>query len=313
MLKSKQAILDYFQQNAPGIDQGRSHPLGTFVNDFSFWKKLAIVQKILDPIHKAQYMSEAEGHKLYAVTANWNRLRSHLYTMAKEDEDSEMDLHHIAEIVWEDRYLSQITELHVVAALLVPQNHNIQVIGVSTSQAFFSIMHRFFAEYLNVEEAKSAMKQWLSFRNQEDGFYPASECWTYQTDSELFWNFSRSFAFDLSNIARKVIMLPANSVLAERNWSVMNLIMTKSRNSLHSINVDKLMFIYMNERTLNRPTDFKSKLQFASIDINETDLCEMEDRLLQEEISLSDTSMSSSKRPASQTIFGDATRAWINT
>ena len=215
MLKSKQAILDYFQQNAPGIDQGRSHPLGTFVNDFSFWKKLAIVQKILDPIHKAQYMSEAEGHKLYAVTANWNRLRSHLYTMAKEDEDSEMDLHHIAEIVWEDRYLSQITELHVVAALLVPQNHNIQVIGVSTSQAFFSIMHRFFAEYLNVEEAKSAMKQWLSFRNQEDGFYPASECWTYQTDSELFWNFSRSFAFDLSNIARKVIMLPANSVLAE--------------------------------------------------------------------------------------------------
>ena len=248
-------------------------------------------------------MSEAEGHKLYAVTANWNRLRSHLYTMAKEDEDSEMDLHHIAEIVWEDRYLSQITELHVVAALLVPQNHNIQVIGVSTSQAFFSIMHRFFAEYLNVEEAKSAMKQWLSFRNQEDGFYPASECWTYQTDSELFWNFSRSFAFDLSNIARKVIMLPANSVLAERNWSVMNLIMTKSRNSLHSINVDKLMFIYMNERTLNRPTDFKSKLQFAGIDINETDLCEMEDRLLQEEISLSDTSMSSSKRPASQTYL----------
>ena len=100
-------------------------------------------------------MSEAEGHKLYAVTANWNRLRSHLYTMAKEDEDSEMDLHHIAEITWEDRYLSQITELHVVAALLVPQNHNIQVIGVSTSQAFFSIMHRFFAEYLNVEEAKA--------------------------------------------------------------------------------------------------------------------------------------------------------------
>ena len=39
----------------------------------------------------------------------------------------------------------------------------------------------------------------------------------------------------------------------------------------------------------------------------------MEDRLLQEEISLSDTPISLSKRPASQTIFGDATRAWINT
>jgi hypothetical protein len=50
----------------------------------------------------------------------------------------------------------------------------------------------------------------------------------------------------------------------------MNLIMNKTRNFLHSINVNKLMFIYMNERTFDRLKNTKSKLQFESIDIDET-------------------------------------------
>ena len=102
--------------------------------------------------------------------------------------------------------------------------------------------------------------------------------------------------------------LPGNSVLAERSWSVMNLIMNKTRMS--SISVDKLMFIYMNERTLNRPGDIKKKLKFAGIDIDESDLCEMEDRLLQDEIVIKE-SLTSSKRPASQEIGGDSARSWV--
>jgi hypothetical protein len=100
VLRSKEALLKYFQQKTPGIDHGKSYTLGSFVNDYSFWKRLAIAQKVLDPIHKAQHMSEAEGHKLYTVTANWNKLRSHLYGMAKEEED-DADLHYIADVVWE--------------------------------------------------------------------------------------------------------------------------------------------------------------------------------------------------------------------
>ena len=309
VLNNQQALLGYFQQKNPGIDQGRNKPLGSFVNDYSFWKKLTMVKKILNPIHKLQYMSEAEGYKLYTVTNNWNIIRSHLYSMAEEESDSEADLYHIAHVVWEDRYLSQITELHVVASLLLPQNRTIKVVGVTTEHAFSSIMHRFFARYLNAEDSIVAMRQWLAFRDQEDEFHANSECWTYQMTPELFWNFCKHFALILSKLARKVMMLPGNSVLAERSWSVMNLIMNKTRNSMASINVDKLMFIYLNERTLNRPKEIKRKLQFAGIDIEEDDLYEMEDRLLQEEISLQETAtVKSLKRPASQAIEGDAVR-----
>jgi hypothetical protein len=70
------------------------------------------------------------------------------------------------------------------------------------------------------------------------------------------------------------------------------------------------MFIYMNERALNRSKDMKSKLQFAGIDIDETNLCEMKNRLLQEEESLTFTTTSIIiKRSTSQTIVEDATRS----
>ena len=63
----------------------------------------------------------------------------------------------------------------------------------------------------------------------------------------------------------------------------MNLIMNKIRNSLTAVNVNKLMFIYMNERILNRSRELKRKLQYAGIELVEENLCDMIDRMLLEE------------------------------
>ncbi len=47
------------------------------------------------------------------------------------------------------------------------------------------------------------------------------------------------------------------------------------------------MYIYMNERTLNRPKDLEKKLRYTqSIEIDEKKLCEMKDKLLQEELAV---------------------------
>ena len=106
-------------------------------------------------------------------------------------------------------------------------------------------------------------------------------------------------------------------MLAERSWSIMNLIMNKTRNLLGSINVDKLMFIYMNDRTLHRPKDTHERLRFVGVNINEKHLCEMENALIQEKTallinggSISSDFFFTSKRSASQQIANDATRSW---
>ncbi len=91
----------------------------------------------------------------------------------------------------------------------------------------------------------------------------------------------------LSKLSIRINRIPGNSVLAEHDWSIMNLIKTKTRNQLSNINVDKLMYIYINERTLNRPRDLKKKLRYTqSIEIDEKKLLNMKDRLLQEEVAM---------------------------
>jgi len=49
----------------------------------------------------------------------------------------------------------------------------------------------------------------------------------------------------------------------------------------------KIMYIYINERTLNRPRELKKRLRYTQgIEVDEEELCEMKDRLLQEEIAM---------------------------
>jgi len=73
----------------------------------------------------------------------------------------------------------------------------------------------------------------------------------------------------------------------------MNLIKTKTRNSLSNLNVNKLMYIYINERTLNRSKNLKKKLRYTqSIEIDEKKLCEMKDRLLQEKLAVARLNLS---------------------
>lgn len=125
----------------------------------------------------------------------------------------------------------------------------------------------------------------------------------------MFWKICQEFASTLNVLTRKVIMLSANSVLAERSWSTINLIMSKTRNSLNAVNVDKLMYIHMNERALHRPKKKKHEKQSVD-DLNEEYLCQMKNELLQQDIMLFESQYASEffKRPASQQLTENATR-----
>jgi len=74
----------------------------------------------------------------------------------------------------------------------------------------------------------------------------------------------------------------------------MNLIKSKTRNQLSNVNADKLMYIYINERTLNRSRELKKRHRYTQrVEIDEEKLCEMKDRLLQEEIAMTGLNSSS--------------------
>ena len=78
------------------------------------------------------------------------------------------------------------------------------------------------------------------------------------------------------------MQVSGNSVPGERAWSIMNLILIKSRNDLKNVNIDRLLFIYINERILNRSNDpNKKKLSYThDVLASNEELAELEDLLL---------------------------------
>ncbi len=86
--------------------------------------------------------------------------------------------------------------------------------------------------------------------------------------------------------------------------------MNKTRNLLHLINFNKLMFVYMNKQALYRFKNIKSNLQFANIIINKTNLYKIKNQLLQKQNSLTFITTSIIiKRLMSQMIINDASKS----
>lgn len=126
--------------------------------------------------------------------------------------------------------------------MFVSANHAIQVVGVTASPASPNIMLKFFEQYSSSrEDAATGMKQWLAFCGQIDGFRPDAPCWRWINDEEFFWPCCQQFAPQLVILALQVSKISGNSMLAERDWFIINLIKTKTRNQLGNVNVDKLM------------------------------------------------------------------------
>ncbi|MCJ1349585.1 hypothetical protein MMC31_007826 [Peltigera leucophlebia] len=81
--------------------------------------------------------------------------------------------------------------------------------------------------------------------------------------------------------------VPGNSVPGERAWSIKNLILTKTRNGIKEVNLNRLIYLHINERILNRPvgnTSTKKKLQYThGLEIQEEDMVNLEELMLREE------------------------------
>ncbi len=149
-------------------------------------------------------------------------------------------------------------------------------------------MMSFFIRYTSsFHDVKLIMKQWLAFKSQMNDFQFNAECWRWTEDSKLFWLCIESFALQLLKLSLRINRISDNNVLAKRDWFIINLIKMKTRNQLSNINVNKLMYIYINERTLNQSQNLKKKLRYTqSIEIDEKKLLNMKDRLLQKKIAM---------------------------
>jgi hAT family C-terminal dimerisation region len=250
----------------------------SLINNQNWWDNITNLLKILNPIDEAIKMSESDKANLHYVVSRWKKLWKHL------------DQHKtISAEAFEKRFKRQTNDCHLMAYLLNPATvgDNMNEIPGYQDINWHERAYAFFVHHQI--EPVSALKELDEFREKTGRFYSKLWCWQLAEDASVFWNSATILAPTIGPIAIRLMSTPATSVPSERAFSILNLVHNKLRNRLSTERVDKLQYIYINERVLRKiKTSYEVQIDAeaeaeveaeADVDIEDL-LVELEDNLI---------------------------------
>ena len=239
-----------------------------------FWAELEQLRELLQPLHEALKMSESNKTHLGTVVERWKGMYAHLMRMQR-------DFPVLSDFVQQDgifssRYQRQIIPIHIVAYYLTPTNYSLPI-----PLEFESKIFDFFVRYTDsADQAALIHSEFIQYRNQLSPFEPPRVCWKHASNPRVFWLTQMSYTTLLGKLAVRVFSTPANSVSSERSFSTQNYIHTNTRNALQSDKVDKLIYMYMNERTLRSAASANNPIEYVVHGLSPEEELEIEKKVL---------------------------------
>ena len=173
------------------------------------------------------------------------RLRS-IVDHVQKMEAGQGDVELVIPIV-EKRMKRQLEDIHWTAFYLTPKNSTV-VISLETQNSILAHICRM---YSHGPTADKVIANYFAYHAHEGQFLDTNVAWKIG-NPVVFWQAYHAFSTELAQLAIRQFKTPANSVPSERSFSAQNFIHNKFRNRLHQSKVDKLTFIYMNRRVLDR-------------------------------------------------------------
>jgi hypothetical protein len=214
-----------------------------------FWAAISDLLQLLQPIHKVQKMSEANGANISYVYPRWMEIEVHLTQIANSKnafaDDIRGYLDGINKKNWTRRKNKQLQPIHLAAYFLHPENYHVPI----TSEQQLEMRELF---KLHTSDYETALEHFFDFRSQSGLFGKAAGPWDHAAKPGLFWRYQAVSSPELSSFARRVLTTLGNSVPSERAFSAMNYIHSKRRNCLDLDRADKLQFLHMNLQVLAR-------------------------------------------------------------
>jgi hypothetical protein len=252
LLKNKNAL--YLWVTDPKAQMGKKkgeNSIAAYITDPGFWTTLSSIEQIIQPIHEAQKMSESDRSTLAKVVPRWQKLEQDLRalsTVHSELMGNFMDIRGPFQL----RAQKQTGDLHFAAMLLDPIS-----LLKKPGQDQIDRASRYLFAHVQEKEKREVHASFLEFRTRSSVFgstYPSA---MHYDSPVTFW---KSYLHDethcvLAQLAVRIFEAIANSVASERAFSAMNLIHTKLRNRLGAEKANKLIYIYMNQRILDRNND----------------------------------------------------------
>jgi hypothetical protein len=196
-------------------------------------------------------MSESDKSTLAKVVPRWLKLELDLCTLRtvhKELIGNFMDNGG----PFQTRAQKQTGDIHFAAMLLDPIS-----LLKKPGQAQVDRASWYLLSHVQEREKKEVHASFLEFRTRVGVFGASHPSAMHYDNPVAFW---KSYLHDeahwvLAQLAIRIFTAIANSVASERAFSAMNLIHTKLRNRLGVEKANKLIYIYMNQRVLDKNGD----------------------------------------------------------
>lgn len=219
------------------------------LNDPSFWRATDCLLAILQPITAAQKQSETERAYVHRVIPRWRSIQGHWRQLESSHKWHEVDwvtLHK----QFATRFAKQTTEVHWAAYSFDPESFAPGALNSDQKECAL----QWVTKHAPRELQSAIVNEYTQFRlGKGPRFGPGSDFATGSRPIEEKWDTLAAIESPLAiHIVTRLFNALANSVPSERSFSASNFIHTKARNRLKQSNVNKLAFIYMNTRVLER-------------------------------------------------------------
>ncbi len=239
------------------------------IQDEKWWEAIKELLQILSPLDESIKMSESDRSNIHYVIPRWKRLQQHL------------ELHNvISKEAFEKRFKRQTNDCHIIAYLLNPNTVGDNDIPGFQEGEWRQRAYAFFVHHR--VDPIPAMKELEEFRTKTGRFNPLFWCWTLSESPATFWTNASPSSPTIGPLAIRLMNTPATTVPSERSFSVLNLLHNKLRNRLTASRVDKLQYVYINERVIKKiKGNYNAELHLDDTQLEaEADLVELEDRLI---------------------------------
>ena len=274
VLRCKGALFAWLGDPNTKLGGTNSDSLEKTITDHRFWANLSSIEQILRPIHEAQKMSESDNSTLSKVVPRWLKIEAELKQLEVVLPSLISGFTQLGG-PFRARLKKQIIDLHFTVWLLDP----ISLLKPPGEVQHDAAVQFLLARTLEIDR-KAIHKSLLEFRSQGGVFGPAHPASMHHDDPIAYW---KSYQYNethivLAKLAVRIFEAIANSVASERAFSAMILIHTKLRNRLGEEKAYKLIYIYMNQRVLNRNN---SLLLGDAIEKTQEEQVQLEELLLQ--------------------------------
>lgn len=245
ILKNKQALRKWsIDQRVDFTTSATSRAVAQSILDPLFFAGLEELADLLTPLHDAQIESEADTSHLGLIRTRWLSIQQHLKNC------SAISMTSFEPILekFDKRYKRQVVDIHHLAFWLCPANIPITRFQNDEMTKILATLRGFISPL----EWPAIQISFLHYYNQQGIFVGTNESWLHKDDTELFWLLYYDTAKPLAELATRLIKTTANSVPSERAFSSMKAIHSTTRNRLTAERVNKLLFININTKVLNR-------------------------------------------------------------